>query len=84
MARSQEILDNLIAIDDTSQGNDKTRYTLEKTQDRAVLGAGVAGAMAAINLPWKKNFLWHFLSYMYVKNDIHIFPSPIVATYINY
>lgn len=51
MARSQEILDNLIAIDDTSQGNDKTRYTLEKTQDRAVLGAGVAGAMAAMNLP---------------------------------
>lgn len=51
MARSQEILDNLIAIDDTSQGNDKTRYTLEKTQDRAVLGAGVACAMAAINLP---------------------------------
>lgn len=51
MARSQEILDNLIAIDDTSQGNDKRRYTLEKTQDRAVLGAGVAGAMAAIALP---------------------------------
>lgn len=51
MARSQEILDNLIAIDDTSRGNNKTRVTLENTQDRAVLGAGVAGAMAAINLP---------------------------------
>lgn len=51
MARSQEFLDNLIAIDDTSRGNNKTRVTLENTQDRAVLGAGVAGAMAAINLP---------------------------------
>lgn len=50
MARSQEILDNLIAIDDTLQGNNKTRVILEKTHDRAVLGAGVAGAMAAIHL----------------------------------
>lgn len=51
MARSQEILDNLTAIDDTHQGDNKTRLILEKTQDRAVLGAGVAGAMAAIHLP---------------------------------
>lgn len=50
MARSQKILDNLIA-DDTPRGNNKmTRVILEKTQDRAVLGAGVACAMASVHL----------------------------------
>lgn len=53
MARSQEILDNVIAMDDTPRGNNKmTRVILEKTQDRAVLGAGVAGAMASVHLPF--------------------------------
>lgn len=53
MARTQEILDNVIAMDDTLQGNNKiTRFILEKTQDRAVLGAGVAGAMASAHLPF--------------------------------
>lgn len=53
MARSQEILDNVIAMDETPRGNNKmTRVILEKTQDRAVLGAGVAGAMASVHLPF--------------------------------
>lgn len=53
MARTQEILDNLIAIDDSLRGNNKmTRVVLEKTQDRAVLGAGVAGAMASVHVPF--------------------------------
>lgn len=53
MARTQEILDNVIAMDDTPRGNNKmTRFILEKTQDRAVLGAGVAGAMASVHLPF--------------------------------
>lgn len=52
MARSQEILDNLIAIDDTHGGHkNMMRVILEKTQDRALLGAGVAGAMASVHLP---------------------------------
>lgn len=43
MARSQEIMDQLIAL----EAKGRKRVILEKTIDSAVLGAGVAGAMAA-------------------------------------
>ena len=43
MARSQEIMDQLTAL----EGKGRKRVILEKTIDSAVLGAAVAGAMAA-------------------------------------
>lgn len=43
MARSQEIMDQLIVL----EGKGRKRVILEKTINSAVLGAGVAGAMAA-------------------------------------
>lgn len=43
MARSQELMDQLIAL----EGQSRKRVVLEKTVDSAVLGAGVACAMAA-------------------------------------
>ena len=46
MDRAQETLDNIIALENLGQ----KRVILEKTQESAVTGAGVAGAMAARDL----------------------------------